>query len=42
LITKIVKKILKKYKDANMESEAAREKIAKEISEAIGDWYFIS
>lgn len=42
MITKIVKKILEKYKDANLESEAAREKIAKEISEAIGDWYFIS
>jgi len=42
LIKKIVKKILKKYKDANMESEAARERIAVEISEAIGDWYFVS
>ena len=31
MITKIVKKILEKYKDANLESEAAREKIAKEI-----------
>ena len=42
MIKKIVKKILEKYKEATLESDTAREKIAKEVSEAIGDWYFIS
>jgi len=34
----IIKEILSKYPDANLESESACEHIAEEIAEAIGDW----
>tara|TARA_B100000959_G_scaffold255088_1_gene287202 strand:- start:1722 stop:1856 length:135 start_codon:yes stop_codon:yes gene_type:complete len=38
MIEKIIKEILKKYPDSNLESDSACDKIAKEIAEAIGDW----
>ena len=38
MIKKIVKEILEKYPDANLESDSACDKIADEITEAIGDW----
>jgi hypothetical protein len=37
----IIKKILKEHPDANLNSDAACEEIAKRIAEAIGDWDLI-
>ena len=38
MLKKIIKRILKKYPDANLGSDSACDRIAEEITEAIGDW----